>query len=166
MSPRQVQAWLDALDDELGAIQATVEPLLTEQSRLQARRTLLKELLASFGDAQAASGDEAVGERGVTTGASTRADVGLETTRERVHRQALEIFRSAGRAMSVNELHAEFVARGFEIPGAGKPANITVHLTRWEDIVSPTRGVFALAEHAGTPTRRPVRRRGKSTRRG
>lgn len=108
---------------------------------------LLKELLASFGD------DRARVARKVGRGSA------LESTRDRVHRQAVEILSLAGRAMHSNDLHAEFLRRGFNVPGAGRSNNITVHLSAWPDIVSPERGLYGLVEHVGEQASKPTKRR-------
>lgn len=142
LSPEQIEAWLEELDAELARVQCQIEPLVAEQARLHERQMLLKGLLASFDDDSGRI--EAVVAR-----------VAGETTRERVHRQAVEVFRQLGRALHTNDLHAEFVRRGFEIPGAGKPNNITVHLSGWSDIASPERGVYGLVEHVGEQPPKP-----------
>lgn len=151
----QIQGWLDKVEADINVLQRSIEPLLVEQSRLQERRVLLKELLASFED-RPANGDMPL-----------RPSL-HETVRERVHRQAVEIFREAGKALHINELCDEFVKRGYDIPGAGKPANITVHLADWDDIRSPQRGTYGLVEHVGNLAqhqKRPVSRRTKGRRR-
>ena len=151
-TPAQIEGWLEEIDRDLAAVQSQIEPLLVEQTRLQERRVLLKELVASFGDGQQSS-----------TGVQ-RPSLG-ETTRERVHRQAVDVFTQVGRALHSNDLQAEFVRRGYEIPGAGKPNNITVHLAGWPDIASPARGTYGLVEHVGaTPTRRSPKRRKRKAR--
>lgn len=144
LSPEQVQSWLDNLDGQIASLQQQLEPLLSEQARLQDRRTILKELLASWSD----STTDAPGAPAVPV-------VAGESTKARVHRQAVEIFRSVGHALHSNDLHAEFVRRGFEVPGAGKPNNISVHLTGWDDIVSPSRGTYGLVEHVGEVPPKP-----------
>jgi hypothetical protein len=152
LTPAQIETWLGQVDVEIAAVQAKIEPLVAEQARLHDRQTLLKSLLASFGDDATAS---------VPSPPPLRSE---ESTRERVHRQAVEILTQVGGALHTNDLHAEFVKRGHEIPGAGKPNNITVHLGGWPDIVSPERGVYGLVEHVGpqppkpTPTRKRKRR--------
>ena len=152
-APDQVEGWLEELDRELAALQDKIEPLLAEQARLQERRTLCKELLASFGDGHWPD----VG--------TARSNLG-ETTRERIHRQAVDVFTQVGRPLHSNDLHAEFLRRGYEVPGAGKPNNITVHLTGWPDIASPVRGMYGLVQHVGEqpPRTKPNRRRKKRAR--
>lgn len=151
-TPEQVQEWLDEVEGEISAVHAQLEPLIAEQSRLQERRTILKELLASFADVTSSSESRLAAPAAAS-----------ETVRERVHRQAVEIFREAGGAVHINDLHAEFVKRGLDVPGAGRPANITVHLSGWEDIVSPERGMYGLREHLGdvVPRKKAKRRKSK-----
>lgn len=142
-TPDQIEGWLDELERDLTAMQDQIEPLLVEQTRLQERRVLLKELLASFGNGQRSDAG------------ALRPSLG-ETTRERVHRQAVDVFTQVGRALHTNDLHAEFLRRGYEVPGAGKPNNITVHLTGWSDLASPERGIYGLVEHVGERPARPA----------
>jgi len=153
-SAQQIERWLKEIDGELDALQLQMEPLVLAQSRLHDRRVLLKELLGSLGDV------------GAHPAAMAR---GNETTRERVHREAVEVLRDVGQPMHSNDIHAEFLKRGIQIPGAGKPNNITVHLTGWADVTSPERGMYALTEHVGTAvaakSRKPAQRRKKRVRR-
>lgn len=151
-APAQLELWLEQVDGALAEVQGRLEPVLAEQARLQERRLLLKELLASFGDDRAGA-DVKVG----------RASA-LESTRDRVHRQAVEILSQAGRAMHANDLHAEFLRRGYDVPGAGRPNNITVHLSDWPDIASPERGMYGLVEHVGEQPSKPMKRRTRKVR--
>lgn len=146
-APAQLELWLEQVDRALADVQIRLEPVLAEQARLQERRLLLKELLASYGDDRAAA-DGKVG----------RASA-LETTRERVHRQAVEIMSQTGRALHSNDLLAEFVRRGYDVPGSGRANNITVHLSGWHDVVSPERGMYGLVEHVGEQPSKPMTRR-------
>lgn len=151
-TPSQLELWLEQVDRALVVVQARLEPVLAEQARLQERRLLLKELLASFGDDRTGAEDR-----------PTRASA-LESTRDRIHRQAVEILSQAGRAMHVNDLHAEFLRRGYDVPGAGRPNNITVHLSAWPDVASPQRGLYGLVEHVGEQPKRPIKRRTRKVR--
>ena len=95
-TPEQLQLWLEQVDQALAEVQVRLEPVLAEQSRLQERRLLLKELLASFGD------------DGAPDGKAGRAST-LESTRDRVHRQAVEILSQAGGAVHSNDLHLSLI---------------------------------------------------------
>lgn len=151
-SPAQLELWLEQVDRSIAEVQARLEPVLAEQARLQERRLLLKDLLASFGDDRA-SADGKLGRPSVS-----------ESTRDRVHRQAVEILSQAGRALHSNDLHAEFLRRGYEVPGAGRSNNITVHLSAWPDVVSPERGMYGLVEHVGQQPSKPTKRRTRKVR--
>lgn len=110
-------------------------PLLAEQRQLEERRGLLQSLLRSF---------EATGPNG--SGAETR---GAGSVARYVVERAVEILREEGGPLHINHIHARFVERGFNVPGAGKPVNLTVHLRSSEEIVSPIRGVYCLPGQAG-----------------
>lgn len=157
-TPEEAQAWLDAVDRDLVQLQATLEPLMATQLRLQERRTILKELLASFGDD---SGAPRVAASHVEP---AKTSVARESVKDRVHRQALTILGESEGLLHINDLHKEFLQRGFEVPGAGRPVNITVHLSGSDQIVSPERGFYGLVEQVGQApkqrkTPRPKRRR-------
>lgn len=151
-APAQLELWLEQLDGALADVQARLEPVLAEQARLQERRLLLKELLASFGDDRTTANHK-VGRAGA-----------LESIRDRVHRQAVEILSQAGRAMHSSELLAEFQRRGYGVPGAGRSNNITVHLSDWPDVGSPERGMYGLVEHIEKQPNRQTPRRTRKVR--
>jgi hypothetical protein len=49
----------------------------------------------------------------------------------------------------INDLALKYETEGFRIPGQGKPANLSVHLSGWPDIVTgPERGMYSLNEEA------------------
>lgn len=138
----QVQGWLDTVERQLGEVELRIEPLLVEQTRLQERRALLKDLLASFGDHPAAI---------EAARAAPSRPPGRESVRDRVHREVVDVFRQVGRPLYITELTDEYTRRGYKIPGQGKPANLSVHLSGWPDLASPERGVYGLASMFDTP---------------
>ena len=130
-----VEGWLRDVENQVQALEQKIEPLLQEQVRLQERRSILRDLLASF--------DER--EDGAPVLALTHRSTGrAETVRERVHREVVDILRETGRPMHINELTEAYIARGLKVPGQGKPANISVHLSGWPDISSPERGIYSM----------------------
>ncbi len=143
----QVRAWLSEVESELGAMADKLEPLLGEQRRLEERRMLLQSLLRSF---------EATGPNGAGTAARAAGSVARY-----VVDRAAEILRDEGQPLHINDLHAQFLERGFSVPGAGKPVNLIVHLRGAEEIASPMRGVYGLTEQVGAVSRQaaPPRRR-------
>jgi hypothetical protein len=153
-SRAQVVKWLEAVQHDLDRLHDRLAPLLEQQRRLEARQTLLKELLSSFGAPSNGRGEE-------NGGASWAVSVPPPgSIGEHVRTRAEEILREKGGALHINALHEEFQRRGFHVPGAGRPVNLTVHLRKASSIVSPARGMYALEEYAGTTTAQP-----KATRR-
>ena len=149
-----VMRWLDGVRREMAELQDRLAPLLEEQRRLETREMLLKELLSSFGRRV-----EPKGIGSTEVGGATAVD--LTTTGsvgEYVTARAREILREAGEPLHINAIHARFLERGYTIPGAGRPVNITTHLRNASDIRSPKRGIYGLAEHVG-PVARPARKR-------
>jgi len=140
VSPDTLHSWLQTIDEQLAAVADRMQPLLEERASLNERRTLVQGLLTSVS--------------GVAASSQTNAPHG-ESVRERVHRQAVEVLTAAGTPLHINALHAEFVKRGFVIPGLGQTANISVHLANWPDVVSPARGMYALTSVAGDVAPRP-----------
>jgi hypothetical protein len=150
----QVVAWLTSVRRDIETVQGRLAPLMEQQHRLEARQLLLTDLLSSYdaGDlpARKSPSDNAAGppsQLSRSSGSIGRA----------VRRRAEEILRAAGRPLHINELHAEFLRRGFPVPGAGKPVNLIVHLRKSDTIVSPARGIYGLVEHVGEIPRTKAR---------
>lgn len=146
-SADEVRVWLGEIDQGILRIQEQLEPLLREQGRLRERRKLLGELLTSFGDdppAPVEGQDSEVVVHGVTTAMASSAR--RETVRERVHREVASVLKEIGRPLHINDLLEEYVKRGYKVPGQGKAANISVHLSGWDDIEIPERGVYGLID--------------------
>lgn len=149
---QQVLQWLTVIDADLSQVQASIDPLLDEQTRLQERRQLLQRLLGSL-------------ERGPATEENAESPEpptlvsgnGASSIRERVHAHAVAVLQEAGRDLHINEIHMEFVKRGFPIPGAGKPVNITVHLASSPVIQSPKRGFYRIQSNNEAAPKVPSR---------
>lgn len=150
-SPTQLSDWLASLDARDAEIEEALQPLLVEQSANRERRRLLADLLASYQDASPAPRPPA----GNLT----------EPVGTRIRREVRLILEENGSPMHINDIHAAFVQRAFEIPGQGRPANITAHLTGDEEIVSPQRGLYGLKSVIGPVKARPAKRRKSSKRR-
>jgi hypothetical protein len=143
----EVRAWLLAVDADLAKVAVRLDPLLTQQRQLEDRKALLQGLLRSFDQASENGAMPTVPAR--TIGSVARYVVD----------RAVEILRDEGRPLHINDLHAQFVERGFTVPGAGKPVNLIVHLRNSEEIVSPMRGVYGLVDQVGAVPRQTSRRR-------
>jgi hypothetical protein len=144
-----VRTWLLAIETDLRKVAERLEPLLAEQRQLEERKALLQGLLRSF---------DQVNPNGAVPTAPARTTGSIARY---VIDRAVEILRDEGRPLHINDLHAQFVERGFTVPGAGKPVNLIVHLRNSEEIASPMRGVYGLVEQVGAVPRQA----GRTTRR-
>lgn len=145
-SPEAVKSWLTEIDGRIKSIQHQIEPLLVEQGRLRERRKLLSELLTSFGED--APGPLVGNDSQTVLYAPSTAPVAgrKETVRDRVHREVVAVLKELGGGpIHINDLLIEYVKRGYKVPGQGKAANISVHLSGWDDIENPERGIYGLA---------------------
>lgn len=143
----EVRTWLAAVQADLRALKEKMEPLLEEQRRLEEREALMRDLLRSF-DSAASDGAGDASSIPATSG----------SVREYVVERATEILRGAGQPLHINDLHAQFLARGYTVPGAGTPANLIVHLRKASEIASPQRGLYGLTENIGPVKQRTKRR--------
>jgi len=156
----EVETWLAAVRSEQERLQTQIEPLLAEQGRLRERETLLVKLLQSF-DATPATPTGIAGTAETPDAMSLPAVEG--SVLDYVRTNVIEILQGAEGPMHINDIHRRFVAQGLRVPGAGRPANLTAHLSRCEGIVSPRRGFYTLGtdnhtERAPRKSRRHSRR--------
>jgi hypothetical protein len=152
----EVSAWLDATQADLRRVDAEMQPLLEEHGRLEGRVTLLRDLLRSF--------DTPIGlEAPRRSGDSGSLPRPAGAIGEYVVARAVEILADEGKPLHINELHRQFIERGFDVPGAGKPANLIVHLRKTDAIGSPQRGIYGLATQVGPL--QPRRRKKRTARR-
>jgi hypothetical protein len=155
----EVETWLASVRSEQERLQAQVEPLLAEQGRLRERETLLVKLLQSFDAAPATP----TGFAGTETPDAMSLPAVEGSVLDYVRTNVIGILQGAEGPMHINDIHRRFVAQGLRVPGAGRPANLTAHLSRCEGIVSPSRGFYALG--TDNPTERAPRKRRRRTRR-
>lgn len=138
----------------LDEIAERLSPLLAEQARGQERLRLLKELRSTFPAGVYA--DDARGGPMRLVGGSAKS------VRGRVQACVGQLLEESTAPLHTNDLHRLFLERGWPIPGAGRPGNISAHLTDASGIYSPRRGYWALGERPAPPRPRP--RRHKSQR--
>jgi hypothetical protein len=161
-SRAQVVGWLDAVQVELNEIDAHIAPYLDRRHRLEGRQALLKDLLSSFEAADLEAEDDAPAQPRSTSRTFPRpVTLGVG---EYVRSHAEEILRAEG-PMHINDLHARFLARGLEVPGAGEPVNLIVHLRKDPNIVAPARGMYALHDQVDVASLPSARRSKKRSRR-
>ncbi len=56
-----------------------------------------------------------------------------------------KILTEAAGPLHINEIHRQFVSKGYPIPGGGTPFNILVHLLNNKTFVRVARGTYAIA---------------------
>lgn len=151
LNPERIREWIAALDERDVELQQQIEPLTREQASNRERRRLLADLLSSYGDVEMPTEPRIVSD-------------GAESVGVRIRRQVREVLAESGSAMHINEIHAAFLRLGYEIPGQGRPANITTHLGGDEEIVSPQRGYYGLRSVIGDVKRKPTASRKKRKR--
>jgi hypothetical protein len=80
-----------------------------------------------------------------------QTDVELVSTRERVIRATERILHDARAPLRIGDIHAEFIRRGYALPGRGSPTNIVAHLGQTDRIVRLSRGVYSLPAGVSEP---------------
>lgn len=73
----------------------------------------------------------------------TSADI--RATPGSVREMAQRILSELGRPLHISEIHQQFVARGYPIPGSGTAFNILAHIVNDQSFVRVARGTYALA---------------------
>ena len=144
----------EALQEAVGTAEIRVSSLETRAKELAtelhtARQELeLLQRLVSLREGQ--SGESTVKSN---SPASTRA----ASLPHPVVLEAIQELQEVGHPLHISELMERLEARDVEIPGAGAQANLIAHLTRADQIVRPSRGMYALASW-NLPGRPPVKR--------
>jgi hypothetical protein len=166
-TPAAISAWITHEEHLLDVTLSALSPLEAERNRIEDRLRKLRELLSAYelaGAEPRASSRMAPSEpKGALRPAQRAGGIG-----EDVRGKVEAILGDAGGEMHILDIYQEFVARGWWIPGAGKAANITAHLTHATGIVSPKRGYYRnkrpdeLTTTTGSK-QRPARRGKKGT---
>ena len=156
-NPKQVDEWLSGTNARMEDIQRQIEPLNEEMSALRERHKLLLELLQTMEPSDQTPAREAL----TSFSLSSFSEVPRrsfyevprggrrERTRDRVHNEVVEVLRMVNEPIHINDLALKYETEGYRIPGQGKPANLSVHLSGWPDIVTgPERGMYSLNEEA------------------
>ena len=119
----RLKEWGSSIEAELQAIRKEIQSLNTVLQRKSQQAELIRRLIESA--------DASTPLPNPTASVSTlEVSSSLTVTPSMVKDSVYEILRDAKRPMNINEIHAEFLRRGFPIPGKGTPFNILVHIGR------------------------------------
>ena len=170
-NPKQVDEWLSGTNARMEDIQRQIEPLHKEMSALRERHKLLLELLQTMEPSDQTPAREALTSLSLSSFSEVPRHLFSEVprhsfsevsrrsfsevprggrrerTRDRVHNEVVQVLRMVNEPIHINDLALKYETEGFRIPGQGKPANLSVHLSGWPDIVTgPERGMYSLNE--------------------
>jgi hypothetical protein len=126
--PELVRRWVSEAEAEVARLGEEAERVGRQLADARRRVALLHEILAAVTNSPDA----------------IQADVELVSTRERVIRDTERILRDATQPMRIGDIHAEFIRRGYALPGRGSPTNLVAHLGQTDRIARLSRGVYAL----------------------
>jgi hypothetical protein len=126
--PELARRWVSEAEAEVARLNDEAERVGRQLADARRRLALLHEVLATVTNSPAA----------------VQTDVELLSTRERVIRHTERILRDATVPMRIGDIHAEFIRRGYALPGRGSPTNLVAHLGQTDRIARLSRGVYAL----------------------
>ena len=130
--PELVRRWVSEAEAEVARLSEEVEMAGRKLTEARRRLALLHEALA------AVSTDPSV----------INTVMNPISVRDRVIRDTKAILTEVGRPMPVGAIHAEFIRRGYALPGRGSPTNLVAHIGATDQISRRARGVYALPEWA------------------
>ena len=143
--------WEAALGGEIQRLQSERERIDSELQRATKKLELVKQMrLLEDGAAQSALP--------VVTAPKER-----RATPTAVREMAHKVLSESARPLHISEIHQQFVARGYAIPGSGTPFNILAHLVNDKSFVRVARGTYALA--GSVPPEQVLPRAKRKTRR-
>src|SRR5262245_10577921 len=122
--PDLVRRWVSEAEAEVAQLSEEVDRVGRQLADARRRVTLLHEILAAVTNSPAA----------------VQTDVELVSTRERVIRNTERILHDAKTPMRIGDIHAQFIRRGYPLPGRGSPTNLVAHLGQTDRIVRLSRG--------------------------
>lgn len=141
-----VKRWIAGVEQELAVVDRELQPLVARQKALEDRLNLLRQLAGSL-------------DEGVPVPPESDSSRSSTKIQDYVIERAVSLLREEGGPLHINEIHARFLQRGYRVPGAGRPVNLTAHIRDSESIVSPKRGFYGLVEHTGAVPKRNRKKR-------
>ena len=130
----EIEAWIAGVRSDIEATNLEIAPLMEKRERLKRQLELLERLQESMDVAGGGSPVDIPSPRSVSV-------------REYVISRAVQLLDEEAGPLHINELHARFLSRGYQVPGSGAPANITAHIRHSDLIISPKKGEYILTRH-------------------
>jgi len=126
MNPDQLLEWKTKLVFEIEKLKAEADDIASQMQKKVHQVDLVDKLIASHSDPpqRVVLEERKLHAKEIVTSGSPIA------TATEVKDHVYEILKDANRPMNINEIHAEFLRRGYAIPGKGTPFNILVHVNR------------------------------------
>lgn len=134
-SPDEVREWIVAAEREALELAARSDEIQLKLAQARKRLVLYHEILAALTKTPVAPPDDQLRDG--------------RAVRERTIEAAVEILRAHGKPLRIQDIHAEFIRRGHQLPGRGTPTNIVAHISTAPELVRLGRGIYALAEWRG-----------------
>jgi hypothetical protein len=123
MESEKLREWRSTLEAEVLKLKGEIQSLNSQLQKKNQQIELISRLI-----------DSADGSNSKTLETVPDVSAGLPTlqtvTPSQVKDHVYEILAEARRPMNINEIHSEFLRRGFPIPGKGTSFNILVHIGR------------------------------------
>jgi hypothetical protein len=160
LDPGALDIALDGARRREAELDAQIDALGTERHAVREERELLERIKALQSGGFTTPVEPKHDPRG-----DDRAKRGTPPATKTAHPAVQEAIReldAAGRPLHISELMRLLEERDVPIPGAGAQANLIAHLSRSDQIVRPSRGMYALSSW-GLPER-PMLKRAKRRR--
>ena len=126
--PDLVRRWVSEAEAEVARLTEEAEMVTRQLTEARRRLSLLHEILAAVSKDPTAA----------------KTEIEPISTRERVIRDTLRILMDAGRPMAISAIYAEFIRRGYALPGRGSPTNLVAHLGTTDRVARLARGIYGL----------------------
>ena len=123
MEPQKLREWKGSLEAEVLKLRDEIQFLNSQVQKKNQQIELISRLIDSE-DGSSSKTVETV--REVSEGLPSSQNITPSQVKDHVY----EILAETKRPMNINEIHSEFIRRGFAIPGKGTSFNILVHIGR------------------------------------
>lgn len=136
--------WIEDCERELAVVDQELIEVTKRHSQLRRRLDMLLGLRSSFETSE--GGSSSVSTSSALDGFELFVGPRGRGVKERIVSQTRGVLQDAGRPLHISEILEAFRLHGYEIPGKGEPVNISVHLSKTDQVVLTGRGQYGLPE--------------------